>query len=346
MATRTAAQRAQAVLDWLAKPKNSGRTPPTSIDPPGARSPARPTPAQKKTIERAVEQHRREVAALDREALEALAPVFAQAERELGAALLDAIQRMPDGELRWTAQSYRAVLAQIREGSRVLGEALGQTLGDTTAAAQQLAVRHVARDLARFSSEFTGSLRPVHLDAAKAIATGKSFIIPRIARSAERYQGKVREDIQQRLAVDILKGATVRETTNRLVEHGGPRGLVNLGGADVEDIPEGLFARYRYWAERVVRTENASAYGSATVESLDEARRQVPGLKKLWMASPKCCATICYPIDGQVVEVEAKFKTPLGPVDHSPAHPNCRCTVSGWSDAWGAAPHDAVPDDS
>lgn len=314
------------------------------FDPPGLHAQPRPTPAARRLVQQVVAEHRQELGAFTQHEVEALKPLLARAKAELGKQLIHWIETAPDGELRWTAQSYRAALAQVNEMARFLGVGLDKQLEAGVGDVEHMAIRHVARDLARFSEVFDHSVRNVHLDAAKLVATGRSFIIPRVRSSAKRYSKNIQRDIRDRLAIDILKGAPVHETVQRLVEHGGPRGVVSVQGvigekgAIAEYIPEGLFKRYDYWAERIVRTEYASAYGGATLDSLDEGARQVPDLKKVWMTAPGCCLHICAPLDGVAVGLNEKWESDVGPLDSSPAHPNCRCTISGWCDRWGDPP--------
>ena len=88
----------------------------------------------------------------------------------------------------------------------------------------------------------------------------------RYETSAARYAGDVARDIRRHLAVGVVRGETNDQLVARLQAHGGPRGVVatrgiaGTAGAVLEVIPEGLFRRYEYWAERLVRTELAHAY--------------------------------------------------------------------------------------
>lgn len=313
---------------------------PTNIDPPGRHAPRRPTRAQLEAVRRIAEEHQREVARLTNEEMEALWPVFDQAERELRERLKEWTERAPDGELRWTAHKYRSALAHLEHSRRAMAEALGVVLTATEAKAQAMALRHLEDEVARFSAVFGNPVR-LPIGAAKQIAMGKSFIIDRVRSSTLRYAGQVGRDIQRRLAVDMLTGQSVYQTVERLRREGGPRGLVALRGVAgepgsyVEDIPEGLFARYRHWAERVVRTETTSAYGARKREGMEAASSRLPGLKRKWVGDPSSCALICRPLDGMVVGIHDLFPTRRGGIEHEPAHPNCECSTVPWMDSWG-----------
>ena len=285
-------------------------------------------------------RHVAQVVQLEQHAMMALLPVFKQAEHELRIQLQRWVTTAPDGELRWTAQHYRVALAQLRGGIETLEQQLSRSLTHAATQAEILAMQHLVDEVARFSAIFEGVPRHLAVDAAKVVATSRSYIIPRMRTSAARYAGDVARDIKQRLAVDILKGAPLSETVDRLVEHGGPTGVVALRGvageegALLEFIPEGLFRRYRWWAERIVRTETASAYSVVGVDAMRAARGQVPGLMKRMCADGGGCSRVCQPTDGQVVGLDEDFQTPIGPRDGTPLHPCCRCRSGAWKSDW------------
>lgn len=339
MARLTDVERARLIDNW--RQRHPGRAIPTNILPPGLGAPARAPARAVAKVRAIVDGQQRQLQQLATSDMRALLPIFERARQELAAKLERWITFAPDGELRWTAQHYRQALLQIDAGTWTLTDALKGRLEESTLTAQRMALADLVNDVARFSSSFEGMPLRLALDDAKLIASGRSFVIPRIESSARRYQGAVRKDLQERLATDILQGAPLRETIERLQEQGGPRGAVTLRGvagepgAAVEEITEGLFARHRYFAERIVRTEDAAAYGQQTIDGLDEAATMVPGLEKIWIVGAGCCALICAGLDGVVIPLDQAFDTPAGPCDANPAHPNCRCTVSAWHARWG-----------
>lgn len=287
--------------------------------------------------------HTRQIEQVDRlsqEAMRALSPVLEQAKQELARDLRAWLETRPDGDVRFTPHSYRHALAQIALIQGRLDERMNGDLWGAARAAQALALRHLTEEVARFSELFEGSTTRISLDAVSLLATGRAFIIPRIRTSSARYAGQVGNDIRQNLAVGIIRGESLTDTINRLIAHGGPRGLVALRGVAgepgsvVEDIPEGLFKRYRWWAERVVRTETQSAYNEQLMLGMHAAAEHVPGLKKRWCADAAACSLVCRPIDGQVRALSEPFDTERGPMDSAPAHPNCRCRTGAWKDEW------------
>ena len=273
-------------------------------------------------------------------------PVLRQAQDELQRHLRGWMTRHPvDGAYRWTAHSYRGALAQIKKITAALEAAMLGRLDDGLPKAQRLAVQHLEAAVARLSGMFGEPIR-LRLDLAAEIAARRAYLVARMRASAARYahgrgRASVAADMQRMLAADILRGAGVTETVERLVRHGGPRGAVALRGiagepgAVVEYIPEGLFARYRHWAQRVVRTELTSAYGAQAQESLRGAADQVPDLRRMWFADAGACAQICQPMAGQVRGIDEPFITPQGDaVQYGGAHPNCGCSQVPWKSDW------------
>lgn len=275
-------------------------------------------------------------------------PVFAQAERELAARLRDWITKTSDGALRWTAHSYRSALVQIKAGAAELDRAMFDRLRHAGGRAQELAIQHLVEQVAFLSGSFRGAERLISVNASAQIAATRSYLVPRYRTSAARYawgRGRVgvAADMQKRLATDILIGAPVHETVDRLVASGGPRGYVALRGvageenAIVEYIPEGLFARYRYWADRIVRTEVSSAYGAQGHDSMQAAAQVLPELRRRWMGDVTACIHVCLPMVGQVVGINDAFSTGMGDlVMYPPAHPSCGCTAVPFAPSWAS----------
>lgn len=284
---------------------------------------------------------------LEKEHLRLLMPVMQQAQDELGQQLKTWIERAPNGGARFTAWKYRTALLQLKVTIGTLEDGLNGRLVEGGAKAQRLALRHLKDEIARFSTVYGKEAPPMRFNLAHLMATGERALVPRYRNSAHRYawdqKNGVWGDIKRRLAVEILKGSSVNEMIERLQEMGGPRGAVSLRGmagdpgAVVEEIPEGLFKRYRFWAERIVRTELANAYGVQMLDGLDFAKGILPDLQKRWSSDGSGCVHICQPADGQVVELNEEFILGAGfTADAAPGHPNCRCRTGPWRPHWGA----------
>jgi hypothetical protein len=246
---------------------------------------------------------------------------------------------------RYTAQVHRNALMQI-EGAlahirQETAPDIENTLRAGSVAAGSLATKHLIEEVQKFSSIFAGTVRPVALEAMSVIAQGKKTLYPRYRTSAARYAGMVGQDIRRQLAIGVVKGETIDQLTTRLARHGGPRGLVYTRGkegdpgARAEMIAEGLFKRYRYWGERLARTEVVNAYNECALIGMDELEEDDPGYFKRWDAAVdgRTCL-LCRAFDDLVVPLKGKF--PLG-FDKPPRHPNCRCACVIWRKEWDEA---------
>lgn len=287
----------------------------------------------------------RDLEGLSRDALQALAPALKEARSELERALTGWLDSEAEhASERFTAYRYRQALAQLNGALKKVAELEPKLVGVLEAEggrAGRLATKHVVQQVERYAKVYEGSGYQIPLDQAAAIAEGRSLLIPRYRTSAKRYVGNVRDDIRQQLAVGLLKGETFDEMTARLVRHGGPTGWVALRGvkgtrgAIVEHIGEGLFRRYNYWAARIVRTEVLSAYNTVAERSIAQLHKQDRDLKRRWNAANdwRTCI-VCRSLDGKVAAVGEDFG---GGYSTAPAHPNCRCNIGPWKEAWDEA---------
>lgn len=290
---------------------------------------------------------------LDQRAMRSLMPVLQEARKELRRDMLKWLKDTPEGDARFTAQEYRRALISVERSMEAIGQIrpeLRSMLGETGAKAGVLAVGHLEFEVARMAQVFGGpgnmAMMPTQIDTAAVMAVGRKELIPRFRTSAARYSKGVRDDLRRQFGVGLARGETFTQLTNRLRRLGGPKGLVALRGvagergALVEQISEGLFRRYRHWAERLVRTETIHAYNTqhhTAIEFLNEDldEDEVP-FQKRWDATIDRVCPICRALDGQVVAVDAEFRGPSGQTyKHAPAHPNGRCTVLAWHPSWG-----------
>lgn len=302
-----------------------------------------------KTVADLVNAIAHDVKVLEDSTLRVLLPSLLRARVELQRDLGQWLESHPDGAERFTAQQYRRAIVSVDAALATIGEmnpALVVHLTGAAKAASVMAAGHISDQLSQFGTMFGGSIRPTKISSAAIMARANREIIPRIRTSAARYVQSVREDMRHQFAIGLAKGENFEQLTNRLRHLGGPRGRVALRGvagepgAHVEEIAEGLFARYRYWAERVVRTEVINAYNvehQAGIAELNDdliADGQDP-LDQKWDATPdfRLCA-LCSALDGEVRAVGEAFAPG---VYHPPRHPCCRCVVVAWHPSWGAA---------
>lgn len=289
-----------------------------------------------------------DVRRLEDDTLRALLPSLLRAREELRAGLAAWIASHPDdGELRFTAQNYRRAMASLDAAIRALGEVgpeMEAALGNAYEEAGGLAAQNLREEVVQFGAMYGSSIRPTQISTAAIVARGRNEVIPRMRTSAARYSQAVREDIRRQLAIGMVSGENFEQLTNRLRRIGGPRGLVATRGARGEDrdvvteqIAEGLFNRYRHWAERVVRTEVINAYNVEHQAGIAELNDDLledgqDALKQRWDSTPdtrRC--PLCREIDGEVRAVGEEFAKGI---THPPRHPNCQCVVVAWHPAW------------
>lgn len=293
----------------------------------------KPTAAQNKILKK----HYDELLDLERDQLDDLDPRFTKLEGHLEDLLDEWIEEDNEGTKRFAPHRYKSAIKALTILAAGAARAVRESLDDGAPKFQDLAVKHTVVEIAHFSRAQDQVLdsEAVKQQLNDISASGVSSLVPRFESSAKRYQGVVFDDLKERLADKILQGAPVEEMVSELVEDGGPKGLVAVTGiagddnAIIEDIPEGLFARYRSRAETYVRTELASVYGQQTQDALEQAAQVIPKLQKQWHCEPFACKDICFPTDDQVVDVDEEFT--LGDestLDYPPAHPRCRCRHS------------------
>lgn len=288
-----------------------------------------------------------EVGRMERASVQAILPILDAAQRELTNDLAQWLATVPGGDAKFTAQRYRQALAQIKHTMaeiRAMEPALYQALLGNSFSAGQLATAHLQHEIQRFSLMYEGEARPTSLNAALIIARGNKELIPQFRSSAHRYAGGVGADIRAQLAIGVVRGETMDQLVNRLVRLGGPkgpvatRGVAGELGSVVENISEGLFTRYRHWAERLARTEVINAYNEHANVGLRDLAEDDPEMEKRWDASldSRLCK-VCQGLHGQTVPI-----MDANGVDHPfpggylrpPAHPCCRCAVVAWHKDW------------
>lgn len=275
---------------------------------------------------------------------------------DLGAAdfaLRRRLRRWADSPERFTpaqALAYQRQVALVTEQARA---ALRRALGATTGAAAREGLAGTARLLERLEEAFTGISRPLRLRQAATMSSAlgrvETSLLGVHATSVDRYGQAMVAEFERRIRVGLIRGASQREVVDELVGSRGPRGEVSLAAREteegverlrVEEIPEGLFRRYRSWAVRIVRTETARAYSTARMEGLYEQRVEFPELRKKILATfDSRTAFDSVGVHGEVRKLEEPFVDGAGRVYlQPPARPNDREVVIPWLPEWEETP--------
>jgi len=310
----------------------------------------KPTKAQIQAVERLVRQQVAAVDGLAPSALKAVTPVLQDVRKELARDLSAWVSSVPDGAERYTAQRMRVALRAAEaalERAKDLAPAMGGALEVGSGLAGAVAVANLETEIARFGAVFGESLSIPNINTAAVLARGEDLLWRRHESSAKRYAGAVGDDIRRQLAVGVAKGETFEQTVNRLRKLGGPRVSIKapFDAAVGDEIAEGLFSRHRFWAERLVRTENMHAYNVQHEESiLDANAMRAPGedpFLRRWDASAdsRLCP-FCRALDGRLAPIGKPFASG---VMSPPAHPCCRCIVLAWLERWGTYKTETEP---
>ncbi len=264
------------------------------------------------------------------------------------------------GELRFTAAQAIAFRTQIQLTIAHVEGKLGTIAEGAGEAAIGKSVADGQKVLAKLEQAFKNvSVNPSVMAAMQqshVLRGPKAALVTRVATSLDRYGMQMGTEFSRILQVGLASGASNEEMVAALVKHGGPRGpKVSLAAREDEkgivtriregNIPEGLFVRHRYWAERIVRTEIAYAYNGTRYQSLLAMRAEGMEVKKKIVAvfdtrtAPDSIA-----VHGQVRELEDMFLDGAGRVYlHPPARPNDRETILPWFDDWAEVPSTEPP---
>lgn len=318
---------------------------PAPPPPPGRAAPKRVKGKQFARVQEVLDFVGREIAYLPFDTLRDLVPVLAAAQHELERDLAKWLAKMPDGAERFTAQKMRAALLQIKTGLAAIEEIhpeMYRMLMAGGKTASLMAMRHLEIETARFSEIFGQPIR-MQIRQAAVLARGEDLLVPRYESSAARYSQAMQDDIRHELAVGVAKGETHHQLVTRLQQLGGPKGLVAMRGvlgspgAIAANIAEGLFRKYRYWAERIVRTELMHTYNVVHQQSLEQLAAIDQTYVKRWDSrlDSRLCP-YCRSLDGEIVAISGEFETRGAVYAHPPAHPNCRCTIVPWREDWGS----------
>ena len=304
---------------------------------PGVFAPRTPSAKNQEIVRGLIAENLESVNRLPRPVLAKLVPALSQAQHEVERELRAWLAKQA-GDSRFTAQVLRNALVNIRTSMKHI-KGLQPTLMDGLRIGSQraglLATGTLEKDLARFANIFEGTVKPITLDVAAIIARSDRELQPRFLETSIEYPKTISEDIRKALMVGRIRGETMNELTNRL-NH---------------ELPV-RFAKHRYFAERIARTETMHAYNTYHYEGIRDAHREDRGVQMRWDASydRRRCA-YCASLDGKIVDVgdsfEAEWTSTLSTggnasfkrtSERPPAHPNCRCVLVPWHEDWADVP--------
>lgn len=310
----------------------------------------RPVPASqaRSQAQEIIDTNRERVEALNDSARRELTRVLVRAQAQIAEQLGAEVARRGDGT--WTAQDAESTLVLVQQALGGIAPRFRGLLADNADRCRARGVKDTAGLLSHFERRAGGGqveggvIRPLAIREALAL---RHPLLERHATSVDRYGAHMIGVIRRELQAGIIRGATFGEMTDRLVGKRGPRGVVSMAArvsasgqvvrTSEERIGEGLFVRYRGWAERIVRTEGMYAYNAGSVEEMGEQKAaRFPDLKKRAIATfDRRTAQDSYPMHAQTRELHEDFEDGKGRRgQHPPLRPNDREVVIPWRDAW------------
>lgn len=215
--------------------------------------------------------------------------------------------------------------------------------------AVQRSLRRTATIVERMERRFAGVYSPAAVREPAAMRTAingaRASLLRSMPTALDRYGEAMTGRFELFVRLGIHQGLTAEDMIGALTGHGGPTGRVSLAAKVTPDgvirlrevdIPEGLFVRHRYWAERIVRTESMKSYNSARMEGLREQKRQWPDLqKKIIAILDDRTAPDSIAVNGQIRNLDDEFVDGAGRrYQFPPARPNDRETVIPWRPRW------------
>lgn len=227
--------------------------------------------------------------------------------------------------------------------SRMLGHTHTQAL-----ASVKVGLKDTVTTAKILEKKFSGITRPLALEQQgmqDALTRGVgSSLLAQHKTSVGRYGKAMIADFERTMRVGALEGISQHSMISRLVETG------KLGGVSAKKLHAGepayfpnptSYVKRSYWAERIVRTEKAYAYNSASLAAIQRTKVvDFPDMQKKILATfDMRTAMDSKFVHGQIRNVDENFVDGAGrSYLHPPARPNDRETVIPWRPAWTELP--------
>lgn len=190
--------------------------------------------------------------------------LYDQAREELEEKL--AVLKRHGEDQTFTAHHLRMVLLQVRDGLLAFQQQFVPALSRQGQVGARLAQRHTAEAIKTFERHFSGTTPVLQIEEASVFARVYRGIEPslldRYHKYTRNYAQPTIDRVRRNLASSLLQGEGVGRAVDRIAGAGG------------------IFARERWRAERIVRSETSYAYGVTGQEMLRETSHEVPRLMK------------------------------------------------------------------
>lgn len=272
-----------------------------------------------------------------------LLAMLREADKELGRRLAKVAKRH-GGQYSDVFTASKAVV--YREQIKIVTEYVERRLAGMTEEKTKQAIKKGVKQSVTvinvFERKYRGIALPIQLDAASVVGEvdGKlrGTLIRRNKASAARYGEAMTGSFERTLKGGFVRGMSQGEIINKMVKSV-PKDLAHFLHRETPRSfpdPDSGFLKKKYWAERIVRTETANALGATNLETIEIAKKELPGMGKKIMAhfDNRTAMDSMY-VHGQIRETEDNFHDGAGrEYLRPPARPNDRETIIPWRESW------------
>lgn len=274
--------------------------------------------------------------------------VLKEADANLSAQLHAIVAKHGGPSGTFTEASAQVYRKQINLATEYLEKRLTGVTHATAMKALKVSVADTVHLARTFEHKFTGITRPLALESQQmqdeAIRGPGASLLRRHQSSWNRYGKAMTADFERVLRTSSLEGLTHHQTVSRLVEAGklGGHSAASLHANEPGYFPEPTsYVKRRYWAERIVRTENQHALNAGSLQAMNITRgTEFPDLqKKILAIMDNRTAPDSIAVHGQVRKLEEMFVDGAGrQYLHPPARPNDREHIIPWRPHWEHTP--------
>lgn len=225
----------------------------------------------------------------------------------------------------FTAVHARTAKAEIIAALRHAEGAFREHVVSRSIRAGRVAVVHAKDVIEAGERQFHGIAyelpieRALKLDAR--LSGNAASLLRQHEASTKRYGRRMLGEFEREMRLGIIQKETMDDVVDRLVGHGGPKGV---------------FVEKRWMAERVARTELLYSYNSASQLAIEESALELPDMRRIILAHfDRRTAMDSVFVHGQIKRIDEPFVDGDGRVYMvPPARPNDREVVAPYRLSW------------
>ena len=236
------------------------------------------------TVRDIVQANIEKVGELEDEQQEKLLRVFKKVRQQL----LDRLSTIPQGT--FTEQQLNVTLVQISAAIEAIKRELTGEMANASEILAEKGINDLVDEVQKMTKHFEKSVQPLNLNTALISQESQNFLVNKHEASIAAYTEALRADITSRISQSMIARDTTQRTVDQLVAGVGR-----------------YFAGEEWRLRRIVRTELHNIYNFAKLNSMKEAGKVVPGLKK----------TLVHPMDDRTGEDSKELKRENPIVDMS-----------------------------